>query len=346
MAEGLQCLQVGPHLDVAQDRPAHRHPVPGQLVPAHRAHLEAVLVAEVAGQDARHVGAVVGGTGEVVPGAVEAVVRRPREGLAQPLVHPAERPDGRRAGPSGGDRDEVHVAASGVPLAEAERPTQVETLDQPWDRLVGQREVGVAHLAHLGRRPPCVGAGCPAVRMHGPILAEDVPRLDRWVAASRWAPRERRGERPGGAAAGCLLGRPGTTDGERRSPPGVRTESAPSSPSATGSPTPPPPEPSASPSPRAGDPAPAAPEGAQTTREPRRSFVTIPALGLRDFPVVRYRGRPDDAPGTRIQDAGPMASPRGPGGGVGPGEVGNFLVTGHRHVEHGAVGGAPLPRAG
>lgn len=71
--------------------------------------------------------------------------------------------------------------------------------------------------------------------------------------------------------------------------------------------------------------------------EPRRSFVTIEAIGLRDFPVVRYRGSPDDAPGTALQDAGEMASPRGPGGGTGPGEIGNFIVTGHR-----LTGAAPL----
>jgi sortase A len=47
-------------------------------------------------------------------------------------------------------------------------------------------------------------------------------------------------------------------------------------------------------------------------------------------PVLRYRGTPDDAEGTRIQNLGPTASPRGPGGGVGPGRVGNFIVTGHR----------------
>lgn len=51
---------------------------------------------------------------------------------------------------------------------------------------------------------------------------------------------------------------------------------------------------------------------------------------MQDVPVVRYRGSPDDGPGTRIQNRGPAASPRGPDGGVGPGEVGNFLVTGHR----------------
>jgi sortase A len=64
--------------------------------------------------------------------------------------------------------------------------------------------------------------------------------------------------------------------------------------------------------------------------DPRRSFLTVPALGLVDLPVVRYRGRPDDAPGTAIQNSGPAASPRGPRGGVGPGDVGNFIVTGHR----------------
>jgi sortase A len=52
---------------------------------------------------------------------------------------------------------------------------------------------------------------------------------------------------------------------------------------------------------------------------------------VRDLRVVRYRGTPDDGPGTKIQDRGDRAaSPRGPGGGVGPGEVGNFIVTGHR----------------
>ena len=64
--------------------------------------------------------------------------------------------------------------------------------------------------------------------------------------------------------------------------------------------------------------------------EPRRSSLSIPALGLRPVPVVRYQGTPDDARGTRIQNGGPAASPRGPGGGVGPGQVGNFIVTGHR----------------
>jgi len=85
----------------------------------------------------------------------------------------------------------------------------------------------------------------------------------------------------------------------------------------------------AAPSPPATTPTPSPTTGPEP-REPRRSFVSIPTLGLRDVPVVRYRGAPDDGPGTAIQNSGPMASPRGPRGGVGPGEVGNFIVTGHR----------------
>lgn len=105
--------------------------------------------------------------------------------------------------------------------------------------------------------------------------------------------------------------------------PGTRAGATPSSPSpASSSPTARPE--SVAPDPRT--PVPAAPR----VREPRRSFLTIPALGIRSFPVVRYRGTPDDGPGTVIQNSGPMASPRGPGGGVGPGVVGNFIVTGHR----------------
>jgi sortase A len=58
--------------------------------------------------------------------------------------------------------------------------------------------------------------------------------------------------------------------------------------------------------------------------------LSIPALGLRDVVVVPYRGETDDAPGTRIQDRGMAASPYGPHGGVGPGGLGNYQITGHR----------------
>lgn len=107
------------------------------------------------------------------------------------------------------------------------------------------------------------------------------------------------------------------------------TSEATPTPSATSSPTP---EASAEPEPQA--------------REPRRSFVSIPELGMSDFPVVRYPGSPDDAPGTALQNAGEMASPRGPRGGVGPGEVGNFIVTGHRLSGTAPLRYSPLLRRG
>lgn len=68
--------------------------------------------------------------------------------------------------------------------------------------------------------------------------------------------------------------------------------------------------------------------------------MSIPAIGVRNLRVVAYTGTADDRPGTKIQDRGVAASPRGPAGGVGPGEIGNFIVTGHR-VSH----GRPLERA-
>ena len=64
------------------------------------------------------------------------------------------------------------------------------------------------------------------------------------------------------------------------------------------------------------------------------------------MPVLRYAGTPDDAEGTRIQNRGPTASPRGPGGGVGPGEVGNFIVTGHRTSHSAPFRDLPALRTG
>ena len=46
--------------------------------------------------------------------------------------------------------------------------------------------------------------------------------------------------------------------------------------------------------------------------------------------MVPYRGSPDDGPGTRIQNRGVAASSYGPRGGVGPGGIGNYIVTAHR----------------
>jgi sortase A len=63
---------------------------------------------------------------------------------------------------------------------------------------------------------------------------------------------------------------------------------------------------------------------------PAAARLSIPALGMTDLRVVPYRGRTDDAAGTRIQNDGRLASPHGPQGGVGPGGIGNYQVTGHR----------------
>jgi sortase A len=58
--------------------------------------------------------------------------------------------------------------------------------------------------------------------------------------------------------------------------------------------------------------------------------LAIPSIGVRALRVVSYTGTADDKPGTLIQNRRVLASPRGPAGGVGAGEIGNFIVTGHR----------------
>ena len=78
-------------------------------------------------------------------------------------------------------------------------------------------------------------------------------------------------------------------------------------------------------------PEPAQPTGPQpSSGRPARAQISIPALDLAGLVVVPYRGWTDDARGTRSQNAGDAASPHGPRGGVGPGGVGNYQVTGHR----------------
>ncbi len=108
--------------------------------------------------------------------------------------------------------------------------------------------------------------------------------------------------------------------------------STPAQPSTQSSESPPPPQqasesdvPSSTPEP---EPEPEPPLA--TNGRPREARLSIPALGLRDLRVVPYVGTPDDGPGTVIQDNGFAASPHGSGGLVGPGGIGNYLVTGHR----------------
>lgn len=83
------------------------------------------------------------------------------------------------------------------------------------------------------------------------------------------------------------------------------------------------------------------PSAAKTRRiasdgAPRDARLTIPRIGIHHLPVIAYRGRTDDAPGTRIQDRGIAASPYGTDGGIGPGGIGNYQITAHR-TAHGGV---------
>lgn len=111
--------------------------------------------------------------------------------------------------------------------------------------------------------------------------------------------------------------------------------------------------PRTSPAPRA-TPNPSPPPADSTPRaermasdgRPRAARLSIPAIGLHRLRVVPYRGRPDDGPGTRIQDGGVAASPHGPRGGTGPGGIGNYIVTAHRTSSTQAFAGLPGLRRG
>ncbi|MEV4946460.1 class E sortase [Streptomyces sp. NPDC053755] len=85
------------------------------------------------------------------------------------------------------------------------------------------------------------------------------------------------------------------------------------------------------------------PDPADRTRPSR---LSLPSIGVEDLRVVPYEGTTDDTPGTRIQDRGVAASPQGAGGGVGPGEVGNFLVTAHRLSAGGPLRDLPAMEVG
>lgn len=113
--------------------------------------------------------------------------------------------------------------------------------------------------------------------------------------------------------------------GSSRTPEATPSPASPAS-SSTPSPTTSP-SPSPSPSPSSA-PSPVGPQ--PSDGRPREALLSIPGLGIARHRVVPYRGWTDDAPGTRIQDRGLLASPHGPRGGTGPGGVGNYQVTGHR----------------
>ena len=85
---------------------------------------------------------------------------------------------------------------------------------------------------------------------------------------------------------------------------------------------------------------------ATTPARPATAWLTIPGLALKRLRVVPYRGTADDRPGTRIQNRGHAATPHGPRGGVGPGEVGNMIVTAHRTTAGKPFGTLPDLRVG
>lgn len=124
---------------------------------------------------------------------------------------------------------------------------------------------------------------------------------------------------PPTASESAPAGTPGTP---------TRSESAP-----TTTPTPTPPKATPSPTP--------SPTARRTT-----SVLAIPALRVNGLRVVPYTGTADDRPGTVIQDRGVAASPRGARGGVGPGEIGNFIVTAHRTTHGRPFGRVPQLKHG
>jgi sortase A len=117
----------------------------------------------------------------------------------------------------------------------------------------------------------------------------------------------------------CACG--GSDDAGPARPSATPPEPARSGPSATSAPeVDPVPEPEAEPE----------PPSTVSDGRPRDALLSIPRLGLRDLAVIAYRGFTDDAPGTKLQNEGHAASPHGPRGGVGPGDIGNYQVTAHR----------------
>ncbi|MEU6212252.1 sortase [Streptomyces sp. NPDC047023] len=93
-------------------------------------------------------------------------------------------------------------------------------------------------------------------------------------------------------------------------------------------------------------PVPASGPASAAVPAPRPALLSIPSAGVSGLRVEPYEGTTDDVPGTRIQDRGVAASPYGAGGGVGPGQVGNYLVTAHRLSAGGPLRDLPAVREG
>ncbi|MGW6918047.1 class E sortase [Kitasatospora sp. NPDC054939] len=148
-----------------------------------------------------------------------------------------------------------------------------------------------------------------------------------------------------GCAGGSGGGGAATTDRPAAvsSPSGAPSTPGPSATPTTATPTA---TPTTTPTPTATT-APAAPTAPDpAVARTRAAELSIPSIGLAGLKVVPYQGTTDDAPGTRIQDRGAGASPFGAQGGVGPGEVGNYLVTAHRLTAGGPLRDLPSVRNG
>ncbi|MFJ1706026.1 class E sortase [Kitasatospora sp. NPDC088346] len=151
------------------------------------------------------------------------------------------------------------------------------------------------------------------------------------------------------ALAGCSASSDGSrAAGAPSSAAAGSGSSAPTAAPATTSPGTPSPGPASpgTPSPTATTPATPVPGPGRISPRTETASLAIPAIGLKDLPVVPYAGTTDDRPGTEIQNRGVAASPYGDRGGVGPGEVGNYLVTAHRLSAGGPLHDLPSLRVG
>jgi sortase A len=147
----------------------------------------------------------------------------------------------------------------------------------------------------------------------------------------------------GVSLAGCSVGSEdagGRSTDDRGGADAPRTSAPSDQPTSTRSP------PSPSPTPSSAIETESEPRQLASDGRARYSSLGIPAIGVTGLRVVPYRGSPDDAPGTQIQNGGVAATPFGPDGGVGPGGVGNFIVTAHRTSSTRAFARLPELRPG
>lgn len=83
------------------------------------------------------------------------------------------------------------------------------------------------------------------------------------------------------------------------------------------------------------------PAPAPTATTSGTAYLSVPAAGISHLKIVTYSGDPDDTRGTEINDSGLVGAPHGSWGGVGPGQVGNLLLTAHRTSAGAPMGDVP-----